>query len=138
LEEWTEQQFPGLIENFGLTFFHELTDNPDVGTKILRLKWWLWNFSSCSSHLLLADHPCLFLGGIDDPNLAIVLPISPRKAFIASRGDKLAMLLRQQRPEDLLGRINHYEVMQAEQRVYAIDESPARFIRNRRPRLTTQ
>ena len=36
LEEWTEKQFPGLVENFGLSFFHKLIDNSYYGNKILR------------------------------------------------------------------------------------------------------
>ena len=135
LEEWTEQQFPGLIENFGLSFFHKLVDNPEVGNKILGLKWWLWDFSDCSHYLLLADRPCIFAGGIDDPNLVIVLPLSPTKAFIATRGEHTAAALRQQTSKGLISRLNNATVMQAQERIYAKDKSPDCFIRNRRPRL---
>jgi hypothetical protein len=135
LEEWTEQQFPGLIENFGLSFFHELVDNPSIGTKILGLRWWLWDFSVCSHHLLLADRPCIFAGGIDDPNLVIMLPLSPAKAFIATRGEHTAAALRQQTAKGLIGRLNNATVLQAQKRIYAKDESPVRFICNRRSRL---
>ncbi|WP_041372946.1 DUF4238 domain-containing protein [Phenylobacterium zucineum] len=133
LEEWTEQIFPGAIENFGLSFFHELLNDPGVGNKLLRLRWWVYDFNACSNHLLLADNPCVFAGGIDHPNLAVVLPISPRKAFLATRGELGARAIREADPKVLVGRLNDASVKQAKERVFARDESPRRFIENRWP-----
>lgn len=132
LEEWTESRFPGLIENFGLSFFHELLDNKTVGDKLLQLRWWLYDFSACSHRLLLADNPCIFAGGIDDPNLVVVLPISPTKAFIATRGELTAKALREARPSVLLRQLNDATVRQASTYIYGHDESQLRFIENRR------
>lgn len=41
LEQWTEQHFPGLIENFGLSFFHKLVTDAEIGERIFRMKWWV-------------------------------------------------------------------------------------------------
>ena len=133
LEEWTEARFPGLIENFGLSFFHELLGDKAVGNKLLRLRWWLWDFSGCSHHLLLADNSCIFGGGIDDPNLVVVLPISPTKAFMATRGEVTAKALREAQPRVLLRRLNDAAVRQASTYTYGRDETPRRFIENRYP-----
>jgi hypothetical protein len=130
LLEWTRLRYPGLIENFGLSFFHEIVDNPKVGEKILHMRWWLWSFDG-NNELILADHPCIFTHGIDDPNLIIVLPISPRKAFMGTNSDHVAMIMRRQRPKDLLVRINESSLNQARARIYARDSSPSRFIVNR-------
>jgi hypothetical protein len=100
LVEWTRKNYPGLIENFGLSFFHQLVDSPKIGEKILRMKWWLWDFTREHNDLLLADHPCIFTNGIDDPNLGIALPIGPRKAFMATSTDRVATLMHRQRPKD--------------------------------------
>lgn len=133
LEEWTELMFPGAIENFGLSFFHELLDDPGVGNKLLRLRWWVYDFSTCSNHLLLADHPCVFAGGIDHPDLVVFLPISPRKAFLATRGELTAQALRQAEPKGLISRLNDASVKQANERVFARNLSPSRFVENRLP-----
>ena len=74
LEEWVEQRFPGLIENFGLSYFPKLVDNKEVGTKILHLRWWLWDLGNAKHELLLADNPCIFTGDIDAPELIVALP----------------------------------------------------------------
>jgi hypothetical protein len=136
LEEWTEQQYPGLIENFGLSFFHELVDNPEIGIKILKMKWRLCNFSEAPYDLLLSDNPCIFVHGIDDPNCVIALPIHPRKAFMATRSDEMAKLMRIQHPKDLALRLNESSVNQTRVRIYARNESPRRFIENRLAKKT--
>lgn len=131
LMEWSEQQFPGLIENFGTMSFPSFVCNPDIGQKILDMKWRLWDFRGQKNHLLLADRPCIFTTGIDDPDLVIALPISPWKAFMATKTDRLTSIMRQQRPKDLLMRMNESSLRQAKIRVYARDASPGRFICNR-------
>lgn len=131
LVEWTRENYPGLIENFGMSFFHRLVDNPEIGEKILHMKWWLWDFAREHHDLLLADHPCIFTKGIDDPDLVIALPIGPRKAFMATKTDRVATIMRRQRPRDLLVRMNESSLGQARVRVYSRDTSPRRFICNR-------
>jgi len=132
LVEWTEKKYPGLIENFGLSFFAELGDIPEVGISLMRMKWWIWDFSATPHDLVLADNPCIFTSGITDPNLIVALPISPKKAFLAIQTGRVSESLRRQNRKTLVQRINESSVLQACVRIYARDKSPARFIRNRR------
>jgi len=131
LEEWTEQQFPGLIENFGLGIFQNLVNNPNIGNRIIKMKWWLWDFSEVNHDLLIADHPCIFTSGIDDPRLIMALPISPKVVFMTTQDETTANSLRSQRPRELAMRINESSVAQARIRLYSQDKSPERFIFNR-------
>ena len=131
LLEWTRKHYPGLIENFGMSFFHELVDQAEIGNRILSMKWWLWDFAREQNDLLLADQPCIFTTGIDNADLVIALPIGPRKAFLATRSERVAAILRRQRPKDLLMRMNESSLKQARVRVYARDALPRRFIYNR-------
>jgi hypothetical protein len=131
LLEWTRKNYPGLIENFGMSFFNELVDKAEIGDKILRMKWWLRDFAREQNDLLLADQPCIFTTGIDDADLVIALPIGPRKAFMATRSDRVAAIMRRQRPKHLLMRMNESSLNQARVRVYSCDTSPHRFICNR-------
>lgn len=132
LEEWTESQYPGLIENIGLSFFHDLIDNPYYGNKILQMKWWVWDFKATPYDLLLSDHPCIFTSAIDDPKCVIALPISPKKVFMATQDDSVENSLRQSQPRELVVRLNEYSVIQARVRIYARSQLPAlRFIKNR-------
>jgi hypothetical protein len=131
LLEWTRKNYPGLIENVGMSFFRDLVDNARIGEKIIRMRWWLWDFTREHNDLLLADQPCVFTTGIDDADLVLALPIGPRKAFMATKSERVATIMRRQRPKDLLMRINESSLNQARIRVYARDTTPRRFICNR-------
>ena len=131
LVEWTEQMFPGLIENFGLSFLHEISNNPSVGDKIFKMKWWVWDFTEVPFDLLLADHPCIFTKGIDDLNLIIALPISPKKAFLATNSEQTATMIRQAAPKHLAMLLNESSLSQARTRIYARNTLSKRFIQNR-------
>ena len=133
LEEWTEAVFPGAIENFGLSFFHELINDEAIGTKLLHLRWWIWKFDEQDHRLLLGDNPCVFAGGIDNPNLAVMLPISPKAAFIATRGETLAQELSRANGKRLSCNFNDATVRQAERYVYSVNDASRKFIENRRP-----
>ena len=92
---------------------------------------WVRFLMSLRAELLLADNPCIFTGDIDAPELIVALPISPTKAFFATRGDLAAAKLRQQSPSTLVVQLNESSVLQARARVYARTDSPKRFIGNR-------
>jgi hypothetical protein len=120
-----------LIENFGLSFFHNIVGNEEVGKKILHFMWGVMDVSQGKHELLLGDHPCIYIGDIDAPELAIALPISPTKVFLAVRGNRVAKTLKKIGPSMLALRVNESTVNQANQRIYARDETPTRFIHNR-------
>ena len=132
LEAWTERRFPGLIENFGLSFYHELLNDDRIGNQLLHLRWWVFDVSTAPNHLLLGDRPAIFLGGIDDPNLAVVLPIAPDKLFIATRGERLKAGLPLVSAKELTARANDATVRQAASYVFGCDASSRRFVLNRR------
>ena len=132
LEAWTEAAYPGAIDSFGLSFFHEMIDNAEIGGKLLQLRWWLWRFSEQDHDLLLSDNPCIFAGGIDNPHLAVVLPLGPRIAFLATRGEMLADLLAKADSKTLSRNLNDASILQAEEYIYAVDDSQRIFILNRR------
>jgi hypothetical protein len=129
--EWTRKNYPGLVEKVGMSFFRDFVDNAGIGEKIVRMRCWLCEFSREHNDLLLADQPCIFTMSIDDADLVIALPIGPRKAFMATKSEHVATIMRRQRPKDLLMRINEGSLDQARVRVYARGSSPRRFICNR-------
>ncbi|WP_417451084.1 DUF4238 domain-containing protein [Kordiimonas sp.] len=131
LLDFTEQNFPGLIENFGLSFYHEIAGSVKAGQAICDMKWWLWDFSGVGFDLVLSDRPCILTKGISEPDTILALPISPQKAFIAAKSDKVAGLLRKQDPKGLASLLNESSFYQARKRVYARNDRPRRFFLNR-------
>ncbi len=131
LVEWTELKQPGLIENFGLSIYHELLNDDRIGNALLQLKWWVFDVSTAPNGLLLGDRPCVFYGGLDDPNFAIAMPIAPDRLFLATRNAELANALPRVPLRRLVARVNEATVLQAEKYIYDCDNSSLRFIRNR-------
>ena len=129
--EYVEKIIPGYIENFGMMSLGKFICDQKYIQIILQMKWLLWDFSGQKNHLLLADRPCVFSTRIDNPDLIVALPINPWKAFVATKTDRVASILRQQQPKDLLMRLNESSLKQAKLRVYACNDSPRRFILNR-------
>jgi hypothetical protein len=132
LEEWTELHYPGLIVNVGLSFLADFVGDEAVRRKIFEMKWWLWDFSG-TNELLLSDNPCIFTKHIDDPDVVIALPLSPTRAFMATKSDKVAAILRKQNRRQLAMRLNESSVSNSRVRIYARNETPRRFILNRVP-----
>ena len=131
LRGWTEKHLPGLTENFGLLSIDKLIFNPKIAVELLRMTWWIWDFEGQKNHLLLSDRPCIFTTKWDGPDLVVALPIGPWKAFMMTKGERVADIMRSQRQRNLLMRINESSLSQAKSRIYARDRSPHRFICNR-------
>ena len=106
LRDWTEKHFPNLIENFGMVSLDKFVLNRDIAQKLLRMTWWLWDFEGQKNYLLLSDRPCIFTAQIDDPDLVIALPISPWKAFMMTKSERVSDIMKSQRNEDLLMKFN--------------------------------
>jgi hypothetical protein len=130
LEEWTEQHFPGLIENYGLSMLADIAGHEEVAAKVRKLLWGVMDVSKGKHDLLLSDQPCVWTGGIDAPQLIIALPLSPSKAFLAVRGEATANALVRADTAELAKRLNENSVGQAQRRVYARDETVADFVRD--------
>ncbi len=131
LAEYFEQFSPGHIENFGVMSLPKFICGQKNLQSFLQMKCLLFDFSGQKNQLLLADRPCIFSTHFDDPELIVALPISPWKAFMTTRTDRVARILTQQHPKELLMRINESSLRQAKLRVYARNGSARRFIVNR-------
>ena len=130
LSAFVDSKWPNYTNNYGMMSLGSLICNQQSVRKLLDMKWWLLEFSNHRHHLLLADRPCIVATDIDDPEF-VALPISPWKAFVATKTDRVARDIMYQRPKDLLRQINESSLNQAKQRIYARDASQGRFISNR-------
>ncbi len=138
LADAAEKLFPGLVENFGLSLFGKLVAHEGLVTKVLNLKWGVRDLSNGKHDLLLGDHPCISTGVIDAAELVIAVPISPRKAFMAIKGQRLENIFQAMPSDTFAMRTNESSLAQARARIYARDRAPERFIRNRLALLTNR
>ena len=131
LEEWTERNVPGLVDNFGMLSTDKLMSNPEVVKELLGMQWVLWDFDRQENQLLLADRPCIFTARWDSPNLVVALPVGPTKAFMLTKSKRAADSMRGLYPKELLKKINESSIRQAQRRIYACDQNARRFIQSR-------
>ena len=131
LNGFVEKNIPGYVENYGILSLRNIIVDNDKIQKLLQMKWYLFDFKMQTNHLLLSDRPCILTASFNDQDLLVVLPLGPKKAFMATRSDQVADFIGRQRPKDLLMYINESSITQSRNRVYACDDTPHHFIRNR-------
>jgi uncharacterized protein DUF4238 len=130
LEEWTEQHFPGLIENVGLSFLADFVGDQVVRRKIFEMNGSFGTFPELTS--------CYFLTiPAFSQSILMILTSSlrcrfRRHGFSWRRGAKgLPRYLGNKIGNSFAMRLNESSVRNARVRVYARNSSPRRFILNR-------
>ena len=133
LAERAEKENPGITDNFGMVYFGNMITETEIAMKIGRMTWGLHHFKNQKNHLLLSDDPLILTeNSIDHPDLIIMLPLCPDKAFIATKARHTTRWISQHRAKDVLTYINEWSLVQSKKRIFARNKSPRRFILNRK------
>ena len=101
------------------------------------LKYWrVEDFTGGRKHLLLSDNPCIRTTGVGYPDVVLALPLSPWKALLGFKTLETQQLhLRDTSRGVLVSRINESSLNQTTSRIYALDDTPRRFLKNRLRRI---
>jgi hypothetical protein len=129
--EWVETYIPHLLDNVGKIFMPELIDNAEVGTVMMQMRWSAFDLSSSGISLLTSDRPLIRIYGLKDKRCVVVLPISPRMAFIATNALETERGLLRAGTARLAKDINARVVAQAIKHVYGASCGHLRFVENR-------
>ena len=90
------------------------------------------DFTGQRNHLLLSDSPCIRTTGVADPDVVFALPLSPRKAVLGFKTRETQQKLLGDIPRGrLLSLINESSFAQTTRRIYALNETPRRFLEAR-------
>jgi len=118
LTEWTRQNKPSLIPNFGMSRIPGLIIHDKTVEHIFRMPWWIHDVHHANTDLLLSDRPCLLEGNAVEGECLIALPLSPTMLFfICNREHQVEALLSMQ-PTSLVEGVNRASVLSAADRVY--------------------
>ena len=125
LREWTEKHEPALGEKIALTRIvpRHCTD-PDIGQKILSMRWQMLTFRHPSLDLVTSDHPLLITHGLNSPECWLMMPLAPDKLFIATHGAALQIT----DVRAVIGDTNRELIRSASQRVWAKGLRHRRFV----------
>lgn len=125
---WAEANYPGLIDNVGLTFLKQMIEHPEVMQTFGTLNWWCYKFGEGDPPLVLADLPLHWEGKLADPDFWIMMPIAPDRAFFGTRLERTAERLTGFGSIELANQLNRASVASAVRRIWAREEEPARTI----------
>lgn len=110
-----------LSANYGLMVISELMLNPDFQDIILRMRWWVMDFSSAGISLITCDRPYMIFRSIRNPRCLIYLPIGPHLGFFASPDPMKQGQLLRQNGKSVVKEMNRWEASLAARYVYSAD-----------------
>ena len=118
LTEWTRQNVPPLIPNFGISLVPGVITDDRTGQRVFNMPWWTHDVRCANTDLLLSDRPCLLEGDALAGECVIVLPLSPTILFFACNRDRQTEVLRSMPVTSLVKAVNRVSVTYAANRVY--------------------
>ena len=86
LQDYTERVHPGLIENVGRVLITDIISDVRYVRRVVEMDWWTIDFSSCGfGGVITSDRLPVIVGkGLDDPQVLLVLPLSPSTVLYLS------------------------------------------------------
>jgi Protein of unknown function (DUF4238) len=98
---------------------------------IASMKWFTHSVHSAKYRLLTSDRPVIVTNGLIKPDAHIVIPMSPRRLFIAVKEEATLRQIASMSPDELVEIANNKVAEQAHTFVYGSDDSQLRFVANR-------
>lgn len=108
-----------------------LVDSPLIGSALVRMKWALLTLPLDTFDLLASDMPVMRSNGFGDKGGFAMMPIGPRKIFLAAHRSDVIRSFAAQKPKALVQALNNAIAIQAEHFVIATNEAQTLFIDRR-------
>jgi hypothetical protein len=94
-------------------------------------KWQTLAVDTAKYPLLTSDRPVIMSNGLIQQDAHVVLPISPRRLFIATKNEDTFEIFHEMNPNKLAEAVNNQVAQQAHRFVFGCDDSQLRFVANR-------
>lgn len=118
LLEWAKKNAPGELANFHLRLlFRHVTDEKLIQT-YMDMDWTVHPIAPRQSEVLTCDRPLWYLENPEHLLFTVMLPLSPRRVFIAAKNLMLASDFTALPPRQQVRRINESVFNRADERVY--------------------
>jgi Protein of unknown function (DUF4238) len=119
------------IEVPAIRVLPELVRSKRVVRMLASLKWQTRAVNIAKYPLLTSDRPVIMSNGLIKRDAHIVLPISPRRLFIATKDEDTFQLFREMNPNELAEAVNNQIAQQAHRFIFGRDDNQLRFVTNR-------
>jgi len=98
---------------------------------VASFKWHTMTMNTLDHPLLTSDRPVIMTNGLMSDHAHLVVPIGPRRLFIATRTMETFGSFKQRHPKEFAKAINDRICLQARKFVYGSDKRQLRFVSNR-------
>jgi hypothetical protein len=102
-----------------------------VVRELASFQWRTVTVNAAKHPLLTSDRPVIMSNGLIREDAHIVLPITPRRLFVATKNEETFNSFRSMATIDLAEAVNNQVAKQAYTFVYGIDDTQLRFVANR-------
>jgi hypothetical protein len=109
----------------------ELVRSKRVVRVLTSFKWQTATVNAAKYSLLTSDRPIIMSNGLTQQDAHIVLPISPRRLFIATKNEETFQYFREMNPNELAQAVNNQVSQHARKFVFGCDDSQLNFVANR-------
>jgi hypothetical protein len=118
LLEFADKHAPGLIENFGLHMMLKHLTNPDRIQEFMDMDWAAHSIPSARNELLTCDRPLWYFENPQHEQFTMVMPLSPRTLFVASKTAALSQRITTESDSRIADKVNTSIISRARERVY--------------------
>lgn len=119
---------PRIVEKVAMYLLQKSIDHAKVGERINNMKWTTLTLADASIDFLISDSPVISTNGLAGKDALIVMPVSPRRAFIAFNHDSTFETLQRMRELDFVKHSNKLVVQRARHFVGAARDDQRKFV----------
>ena len=116
------------VEESAFSALSRLIDTKDLGRKIAKMVWGVIDTTASRHELLTSDRPIIRTTSLADPRGHMIVPIGPRKLFVATQTEQVAHTILTLDPTKLVSEVNRQIVGNARRLVFGSDDRQLRFV----------
>jgi hypothetical protein len=129
LAEETAKRNPGAAGKSAANMIADVIGNSRAVPDIAAMPWICVDVSQSKFSLLTSDRPLVMSSGLADPLCYLVLPLAPKKLFVASHDNRYAKTLPGAAHARIVKAMNRDVVRQAREFVWGTDDAQLEFVR---------
>ena len=131
LLEWAERNTPAIFDNQGMRMLPGVIEHRPPVEAIIQMRWMTVGTADEFPDLLTSDRPVYMSHGVNDDRCFIVVPMSPRFMFFATRDPSMFDRVLALGIESVTKQVNGFMATGGVQNVYGASDRHLRFVENR-------
>lgn len=130
-EDFSKQIGEKILSEKCFDGMRKFMENSNIIDGLLGLKWSVIATEKSKYDLLTSDRPVIHENGFNNIDSCLVLPVGPRKIFIAVKDQSVISKIKSAKPDKMVRKINEFVVSNASVTVCDRTDSQLRFVQNK-------